>query len=71
MYLLFGLLHSEAAMVEIQEKLLSDRKVCGLQHNGAKQSQAKPYEYWQQYQTGTRSLQQLLNACARLYAPQQ
>jgi len=71
MYLLFGLLHSEAAMVEIHVKLLSDKKVCRSQQHGAKRCQTKLYEYWQQYQTGTRSVQQLLNACARLYAPQQ
>jgi len=45
---LFGLLHSEAAMVEIHVKLLSDKKVCRSQQHGAKRYQTKLYEYWQQ-----------------------
>jgi len=42
------LVHSEAAMVEIHVKLLSDKKVCRSQQHGTKQCQTKLYEYWQQ-----------------------
>jgi len=64
MYLLLSLLKHEADMVAINVKLLSDKKVRKRQHKSTIRVQA-----WMEYQTGTRSIKRLLNACARLYAP--
>ena len=56
-------------MVAINVKLLSDKKVRKRQRKSTVRVQAKLNKYWMEYQTGTRSINRLLNACARLYAP--
>jgi len=70
MYLLISLLAHEAAMVAINAKLLSDKKVRRCQRKSTVVMQTKLNSYWEEYQAGTRSVNRLLNACARLYAPQ-
>ena len=69
MYLLFQLLHQEAEIVDLNIRLLSDRKVRRSQRKSTVRAQVKLNKYWQQYEDGTISVSRLLSACARLYCP--
>jgi len=71
MYLLFALLANEAAMVAVNVKLLSDKKVRRSQKKRTAGANGKLQKYWAEYQAGTRSVTRLLHACARIYAPVQ
>lgn len=69
MYLLFTLLHDEAQMAVVMERLLSDRKVRRSQRKASRTCQAKLFRLWDEYEAGNRSVTRLLHACAHLYAP--
>jgi len=71
MYLLFALLANEAAMVAVNVKPLSDKKVRRTQKKGTTGTEGRLQQYWAEYQTGTRSVSRLLKACASMYAPAQ
>ena len=70
MYLLFELLQQEAEIAELNVRLLSDRKVRRPQWKSTVRARTKLNRYWQEYEDGSRSVSRLLQACARLYAPQ-
>ena len=69
LYLMLTLLHDEAALVPIQVHLVSDNKLKRHQSVKFRNLQRKIFLYWDQYESGDKSAQQLLRACALLYGP--
>jgi len=65
LYQLIQLLHTEATMVNVNVKLLSEGKAARLQRRSYTELHTKVAQYWKEYRTGTRSAARLLSACAR------
>ena len=68
-YLLISLLHDEASLLPVQVRLVSEHKLRRHQRKKYKRLQGNIFTYWHQYADGTRSAEQLLRACSRVYAP--
>lgn len=68
-YVLIELLGREAAMVELQAKLVSEDKLKRHQRKKYAHLQGRMFKYWNEYVEGSRSTSSLLRACSRLYGP--
>ena len=68
-YLMVKLLHDEAVLVPVQVRLVSDSKLKRHQSATFRNLQRKIFLYWDQYESGDKSAQQLLRACSMLYGP--
>ena len=68
-YLMVKLLHDEAVLVPVQVRLVSDSKLKRHQSAKFRNLQRKIFLYWDQYESGDKSAQQLLRACSMLYGP--
>ena len=68
-YLMVKLLHDEAVLVPVQVRLVSDSKLKRHQSAKFRNLQRKIFLYWDQYESGDKSAQQLLCACSMLYGP--
>ena len=69
LYLLIRLLPNEAECVDLQVKLVSDRKLARRQKKRFVKLHAKLNDVWSEYEQGTKTARQLLKSCAHIYGP--
>ena len=69
LYLLISLLHREARRIALQIRLVSERKLRGIQKKKFRQLQTKIFGLSDEYQNGERGARQLLKACSYLNGP--
>ena len=67
-YLLIQLLHIEARFVDVQIKLVSERKLQKYQKRTYKNAQGQIFRCWQEFQSGERTAKNLLRVCAAIQA---
>ena len=60
------LLYAEAALVQLNVRLLSEGHAMRLQRKSFAALHSRLSEYWDEYVTGTRSTHRLLRACSQL-----
>ena len=68
-YRLINLLHDEASLVDLQVRLLDERKLKRYQRKTYKNVQRKVFFIWEQYENGEMVTTELLRECAGLYTP--
>ena len=69
LYVLIQLLHKEAALVSLQIRLVSERRLWRHQCTTYKNMQKRLFSLWQQYEEGEKNSKQLLEACSHLVNP--
>ena len=65
--MLVEILHEEAFFLNIQMRLVSDRKLKKSQKKRAKKNQSKIFELWSLYKHGGMSVDRLLEQLSRVY----
>ena len=63
---LIQLLYAEAALVQLNVRLLSEGHAMQLQHKSFAALHSRLSEYWDEYVAGTRSVYRVLRACLHL-----
>lgn len=61
------MLHQEAKLVDIQAKLVSEKKLKKRQKKKARSTQAMIFGIWETYSLGDMSTDELLNKLIRVY----
>ena len=69
LYILIHLLHKEAALVFLQIRLVSDRRLRRHQHKTYRKYQKTLFSLWKAYEDGQKNSKQLLEACSHLVNP--
>jgi hypothetical protein len=69
LYMLVGLLHVEARVVELTAVLVSDKRLKRYQCKVYASVQSKLFSLWDEYVQGHRTTSSLLRACSRFYEP--
>lgn len=64
-YKLAALLFNEARVASLQAKLVSQERLCRYQRRAHQSKEAKIFQYWAEYQAGTKTANQILQAAAR------
>ena len=70
MYKLICLLHKETLVLEVKMRLLNHAKMQRITCNSQATIHAKLEQQWADFDAGRKSSDDLLRACARLYAPE-
>ena len=66
LYILIQLLHREASLVNMQIRLVSDKKLKRHQWSTYRAMQRRLFDLWKQYEDGQRNSKELLEACSHL-----
>ena len=66
LYKLFQLLYTEATLVRLNVRLLSEGHAMRLQRKSFAALHSRLSKYWDEYVAGTRSAHRLLRACSHL-----
>ena len=69
LYILIQVLHREAALVSMQIRLVSDKKLKRHQHSTYRTLQRRLFDLWSEFENGNRNSKELLEACAHLVQP--
>ena len=69
LYQLIELLYKEAQLVNLQMRLVSNKKLARIQRKKFIRYQKKIFILWVQYANRERNVQQLLRACSELNGP--
>lgn len=69
LYTLIKLLHEEALLVNLQIRLVSDRRLKRHQRNTYKKLQKRLFALWQEYEDDKKNAKELLEACSHLVKP--
>ena len=69
LYVLIQLLHKEAALVSLQIRLVSDRRLRRHQRKTYRKYQKTLFSLWKAYEDGQKNSKQLLEACSHLVNP--
>ena len=69
LYMLVGLLHEEARVVQLTAMLVSDKRLKRYQCKAYTSVQFKLFALWDDYVLGRRTTSSLLLACSRFYEP--
>ena len=67
MYFLIRLLHEEAQMVNMQVRLISEKKLLKRQRRATTLNQARIFKLWDSYTNGEIGAKKLLRGCAALF----
>ena len=68
-YMLLTLLTQEAAHVNLQVRLVSEKKLQRIQRSKSRQMQGTIFKLWEEYNDKNKSASQLLKSCAALHGP--
>ena len=68
-YIMIGLLHEESNIVDLQVRLVSEKKLQHHQRKTYKKLHAQYDSMWTAYASGEKTAKQLLYACARINGP--
>ena len=69
LYIFIQLLHREATLVNMQIRLVSDKKLKRHQRSTYRTMQRTLFDLWKQYEDGQRNSKELLEACSHLVQP--
>lgn len=69
LYTLIKLLHEEALLVNLQIRLVSDRRLKRHQRTTYKKLQKRLFALWQEYDDDKKNAKELLEACSHLVKP--
>lgn len=68
-YLLIELLNKEAQVTTINIRLVSERKLKRIQRKKYRNLQERLFHQWELYETGSKTLEELLKFCSHLNGP--
>ena len=69
LYIFIQLLHREATLVNMQIRLVSDKKLKRHQRSTYRTMRRSLFDLWKQYEDGQRNSRELLEACSHLVQP--
>ena len=69
LYILIQLLSKEATLVNLQIRLVSDKKLKRYQRTAYKTMQKRLFTLWKQHEDGEKNSKELLEACSHLVKP--
>ena len=69
LYLLINLLHNEACLTAIHNRLVSEKKLQRIQRKKIRNLQSRIFTLWEEFNNGQRNAKQLLKACSHFNRP--